>query len=268
MKRIRYIHWNPEEAIERGNRLKQIGYDVDAGPYSPAALRLLRQGPPDAVVIDLSRLPSQGRDIALQIRQFKPLRYVPIIFLEGDPEKIERIRKLLPDASYSDWDQISNTLLNAISNPPENFIVPGDNFAAYAGTPLVKKLGIKAFMTVTVIGAPPGFVETLAGLPDGVRFREQFEPTPDLILWFLKSRAELVGQIEQVRANTGKGGVWMIWPKKNSGISSDLTQAVVRQAGLAAGLVDYKVSAIDKTWTGLRFAVRKIQSTAGRPPEE
>lgn len=259
MKRIRLIHWNPEETIERSERLHQLGYEVDAGSYSPAALRLMRQDPPDAMVIDLSRLPSQGRDVALQIRQFKPLRLIPIIFLEGDPEKLERIRALLPDAHYSDWNQVGNTLLNAISNPPQDVIVPGDNFAAYAGTPLVKKLGIKAFMTVMVSGAPQGFIESLIGLPDGVRFQEQPSPACDLILWFLRTRAELVEQIDQVRANTGKGGVWMIWPKKSSGIPSDLTQAVVRQIGLAAGLVDYKVSAIDETWTGLRFTVRKTK---------
>lgn len=242
-----------------------LGYEVNFEPFAPAALRLMRQDPPDAVVIDLSRLPSQGRDIALQIRQYKTSRLIPIIFVDGDPDKLGRIRSLLPDAFYTSWSQLGDVLQQAVSRKIMNVIVPGDNFAAYAGTPLVKKLGIKAFTTVTLIGAPPGFKDSLTGLPDGVLFQEQFESPCDLILWFIKTHAELTEQIVQIRANTGKGGVWMIWPKKASGITSDLTQAVVRQVGLEVGLVDYKVSSIDETWTGLRFTVRKTRRNHRSP---
>ena len=63
--------------------------------------------------------------------------------------------------------------------------------------------------------------------------------------------------LPRVQPGIGKAGLWVVWPKKGSGVESDLTQVIVRKTGLAAGLVDYKVSAIDETWTGLRFAVRK-----------
>ncbi len=103
--RIRLIHWNAAEAQEKISRLQGAGYEVDFEPFTPDLLRQLVKDLPAAVVIDLSRLPSQGRDVAVRLRIQKPTRQVPILFVGGDPEKTERIRKLLPDAFYGSWDQ-------------------------------------------------------------------------------------------------------------------------------------------------------------------
>jgi hypothetical protein len=94
-------------------------------------------------------------------------------------------------------------------------------------------------------------------LPEGVRLVERYQAALDLILWFVRSRDELERAMDKWAARVGKGGLWIIWPKKSSGIQSDLTQAVVRRAGLDAGLVDYKIASMDETWSGLRFSVRK-----------
>ena len=104
---IRLIHWKGEEAEERAEKLRSTGYTVDATvPAGPESFRALTQDPPAAVVIDLSRTPSNGRDVALFLRKTKSTRHIPIVFVEGDTEKVERIRKLLPDAVYSTWRAI------------------------------------------------------------------------------------------------------------------------------------------------------------------
>ncbi|MDE2969369.1 MAG: DUF3052 family protein, partial [Chloroflexota bacterium] len=128
----------------------------------------------------------------------------------------------------------------------------------YSGTPLPKKLGVKPGMTVNLLGAPDGFERTLGPLPEGaVLDWDASAPTP-LAVWFVRSMAELeAGLARAMDAVEQRGGLWMAWPKRSSDIATDVTQQAVREAGLAAGLVDYKVAAIDATWSGLLFTRRK-----------
>jgi len=257
---VRLIHWNAAEAEERADELRSAGYDVVSDPLDQAGLRALRKDPPRAVVIDLSRLPSQGRDVALGIRKYKATRHVPLVFVEGDPEKVARIKELLPDAVYTTWNRIRSSLKRAISNPPQDPVVPDSVMAPYKGTPLPKKLGIKASSMVALVGAPDGFEETLGELPEGVVLRRQLRGQPDVTLWFTRSRKDLDQGIERMGAFAEGGGLWIVWPKKSSGVTTNVSQGVVREVGLAAGLVDYKVCSVDETWSGLRFTRRKLKS--------
>lgn len=254
---VRLIHWKAEEAKERAQRLEADGYSVNAAPFAGAFLSELRQDPPAAVVIDLSRLPSHGRDVAAAIRQSKSTRHIPIVFVDGEPAKVERIKELLPDAVYTSWSSIRAALRRAISRPPAKPVRTESTLAGYSGTPLAKKLGIKADYSVALIGAPEDFRTTLGQLPEGVEFRQQARGRCDLIVWFCKSRAELEKRVSRLGQRAGPGGLWIAWPKQASGVSTDLTQSAVRAAGLAVGLVDYKIAAIDEVWSGLRFTQRK-----------
>ena len=128
--------------------------------------------------------------------------------------------------------------------------------AGYSGTPLVSKLGIKPGTTVAVIGAPAEFRRTLTGLPDHVRLTTRAGGTADLVICFVRSRQELETRIGPMRAMM-PSGLWFAWPKKASGVPTDLSEDVIRATGLAHGLVDYKVCAIDAVWSGLKFARRK-----------
>jgi len=94
-------------------------------------------------------------------------------------------------------------------------------------------------------------------LPEEARLKKGFAGEASLTLWFLRSRAALESGIEEVAEHLGGGSVWMIWPKKSSGVATDVTEAVLREAGLARGLVDYKVCAVDPTWSGLCFTRRR-----------
>lgn len=128
--------------------------------------------------------------------------------------------------------------------------------AGYSGTPLVKKLGITADSRLLLLGAPTGFEALLGALPPGVRVSTRPGKTADLIVCFVASTRELERRLPQVLRVLGQG-VWFAWPKKASGVVTDLTESVVRDRCLSLGLVDYKVCAIDATWSGLKFARRK-----------
>lgn len=255
MNHVRLIHWNTAEAQPRLELLRAAGYEADHEEQPPPEmLRELRNHPPAAVIIDLTRLPSYGRDVALALRRYQSTRHVPLVFVEGEAEKLERLRKILPDAVYTTWSRIRSALKQAIAHPPRDPVQSHSVMDAYLGTPLPKKLGIKPGSVVVLVGAPDGFRTTLGPLPDAVEFREKPGPGAALTLWFLRSRRELERSISRIARCDGP--VWMIWPKKASGAETDLTQQDVREIGLAAGLVDYKVCAVDATWSGLLFKRR------------
>ncbi len=102
---IRLVHWNEEEAPERAARLERLGHEVEATvPGTSIGIRELSANPPVALVIDLSRLPSHGREVARAVRQSKALRAVPILFLDGKPEKVAQAEDEFPDASFATWE--------------------------------------------------------------------------------------------------------------------------------------------------------------------
>ena len=251
------IHWNSAEAEERARKLRGAGYDVAHDVPKATFLRELRADPPSAVIVDLSRLPSQGRDVALAIRHAKALRHVPLVFVGGQPDKLAAIKKHLPDAVYTNWRSIRGSLEKAIANPIRDPVVPDSGLAGYSGTPLPKKLGIKADSVVVILGAPPDFEKTLGKLPSGVTLRKRAGGKRDLTIWFVKSGTRLRKRVGRLAEEVRDGGLWIAWPKKASGVQTDLSGNVVRKVGLESGLVDYKICAIDDTWSGLKFARRK-----------
>lgn len=131
--------------------------------------------------------------------------------------------------------------------------------AGYSGTPLVRKLGIKPDARLGLIGAPEGFDDTLGELPPGVRVRRRLGGGPfDVIVAFHSRRADLERRLPALAgALDPAGGLWLAWPKRASGVATDLTDDVVRGLGLGAGLVDNKVCAIDHVWSGLRLVYRR-----------
>jgi hypothetical protein len=222
-----------------------------------ALLRELKEDPPRALIIDLTRSPAHGRDLAVALRIHKATRHVPLVFAGGVPEKVDRVRQILPDAEFADWGDLASALDRVLSAPVVDPVVPESALAGYSGTPLPKKLGIKESATVLLAGGPDDFHLTLGTLPDGVRLVRRFGSRVDLILWFVRSRKELRSGIGKWVPRVGAGGIWILWPKKGSELEADLAQNLVRATGLEAGLVDYKIAAVDQTWSGLKFAVRK-----------
>ncbi|HUQ62377.1 MAG TPA: DUF3052 domain-containing protein [Acidimicrobiales bacterium] len=137
--------------------------------------------------------------------------------------------------------------------------------AGYSGTPLSKKLGIKNGSTVVLVGAPDGFELELAPLPEEVTVRRRLSgQNLDVIVLFVSARAELERRFPgAAKSLQPAGGLWVAWPKRASGVPIDLTENVVREVGLATGLVDNKVCAISDVWSGLRFVIRLIDRRRG-----
>jgi len=130
--------------------------------------------------------------------------------------------------------------------------------AGYSGTPLPKKLGVKAAARVLALGAPATFAETLGELPEGARVSLRGAGPFDVAIAFAVRTSELRERFAKAAAALDAGGrLWIAWPKKSSGVASELTEDRVREHGLGLGWVDYKVCAIDATWSGLCFALRK-----------
>lgn len=134
---------------------------------------------------------------------------------------------------------------------------PAAGGAGYSGTPLPKKLGIKPGTAALLVDAPDGFERTIGALPDGATLRRAGRGGADLVIWFVRSAKDLAGDMRRMAARVEGGGMWIAWPKLGSPLASDLRENAVRDAALAEGLVDYKVCAIDATWSGLKFARRK-----------
>jgi CheY-like chemotaxis protein len=260
VKLLKLIHWSEEEAKERAKVLRAGGYEVDCRqPKGLSFLRDLREVPPAAIVIDLSRLPMQGRDIALAIRHQKATRNIPIVFVAGSPEKVDRVMKSLPDAVFTSWSKVAAVLKKAIANPPAEPVVPPSVLAGYSGTPLPKKLGIKPNSVVGLVNAPKGFERALAPLPEGARPKRSSRISGDVALWFVRSKGELAEEVGRRAKGIGGGKLWIVWPKRSSVLATDLGQQEVRAAGLGAGLVDFKICSLDETWSGLLFTRRKLR---------
>ncbi len=258
MARVLLVHWKAEEAEERAKLLRRAGHRVEC--YSSEdgqGLRELRADPPEAVVIDLSRLPSHGREVATFLRQQKATRHVPLVFAAGEKEKTAKIRALLPDATYTDWRRFRAALRSALKTPLAKPVVPGA-MAGYSGTPLPKKLGIREGTRVALLSAPKAFATTLGTLPEGVRLARSERGAADVVLLFARTRAELAKGFPGAVNTVAEGGkLWMVWPKKTSSLAGDLAEAEVRAHGLGKGWVDFKICAVDETWSGLCFARRK-----------
>jgi hypothetical protein len=128
--------------------------------------------------------------------------------------------------------------------------------AGYSGTPLPKKLGIKEGSRIALVNAPKDFQSELGELPDNVLF---IKPTKSLniILLFVLTERALTRDFAKLAAKlVSNGMIWIAWPKKTSGVATDLSEPRVREIGLDAGLVDVKICAIDDTWSGLKFVYR------------
>jgi hypothetical protein len=130
--------------------------------------------------------------------------------------------------------------------------------AGYSGTPLARKLGITAGVRVFTVGAPAAYREWLAPLPPGVTFARRVDATTNVAHVFASGRAELRAALADFRRQMAPdAAVWVSWPKKSSGIASEVTEDTVRELALPLGFVDIKVCAVSEVWSGLKLVVRK-----------
>jgi len=258
MRKVRLISWNETEAAERTSILKAAKIPTDASPFSHGKL-ITKLRAHLAVLIDLDRLPSHGHAIAVLMRSSKSARHVPIVFAGGAQEKLDKIRCEFPDAYYTQWPNVVSTLKKALSAPPTVPVRAMSHMERYGDSHLLKKLGFKPNTKTALLNAPEGFEEQLGELPDGAVLMTKMTAQTKMTLWFVRSRQELEGELDYLSARLPQGtSLWIIYPKQTSRYKVDFNQRDVRTLALAAGLVDYKICAVDSDWSGLKFARKKF----------
>lgn len=129
--------------------------------------------------------------------------------------------------------------------------------AGYSGTPLVKKLGIKENATIKLVNEPAHYLKLIGKIPAGVRFIQNDRDPADFIHIFATQASALKKALPSLKKQLKKDGMmWVSWPKKSAKVSTDVDESVVHSLGLATGLVDVKVCAVDETWSGFKFVYR------------
>jgi hypothetical protein len=258
MPRVRIVHWKAPEAPPLIEACRACGFEVEYDNVRFGELaKLIRERPPDALVIDLSCLPSHGRDTAIAFRQTKYARHIPLVFVDGEPAKVEAIRKQLPDAMFTTSvgrKQLCSRIQSACAKPVADPVIPPGAMASYGSRTVAQKLGIREGATVAVIDAPRDYAAVLGELPADVELVEDPDSACALTLWFVRDPRVYQAGLRRMRAIADRSKLWIVWRK---GSANGLTQFVVREAANEAGLVDYKICAVNEQWSAMAFARRK-----------
>jgi CheY-like chemotaxis protein len=246
--RVLVIHRDAAEAVERAARLRAGGFEAE--PYtSPGSkgFRGIRANPPDAILIDLTQLPSYGKYMGALLREQKSLRAIPLVFIEGDPEKAAQVRAILPDAVYTPWAKAGAAIHRAMKRAPAEPMAP-----IPPHRPLLSKLGIGEASGVALLHAPKDFRLAEGG------WRRAQPDRADIVMAFYQSAAGLGRELPLLAGMMRKGlRLWVVWPKKAGAAAGDLTMLRIREMAQAYGLTDYKVCAVDDKWSGMALGQRR-----------
>ena len=256
MPAIRVIHWKAAEAEPLLEACRRTGFQVDyIEGRGPSVAQTLRAIPFDVLVIDLSRLPAHGREVAIWIRNTKATRAIPILFVGGDPAKVSAIREQLPDADYCEIKQVAAALKRALRRRPGSAepVIPLSIMDRVGVKPAAQKLGIASGSSVRVVDPPRDFPALLGEIPDGVEFVEDEEAAP-VTLWFVHDLNSFLSSLRGMRAAVSRTKLWLIWRK---GVGQEITQNTVRETAREVGLVDYKICSVNDRWSGMLFARKK-----------
>ncbi|HYK34956.1 hypothetical protein [Alloacidobacterium sp.] len=258
---VRLICWNDELAQKRATEIAKLGYKVESLSLhgSSAFISHIRNLNPAIVVIDLDRLPSHGREVAIVLRGSKTTRHIPIVFAGGVEEKVTRLRMELPDAVFTLWEKLAGALQKALASAPIEPVQPTPHMQRWHNSPLTRKLGISANMKVALIGGAEDAMEEIIGeLPEGASLSARMVPGTQLVLYVAHSLRELDAAVDHAEAHLPEGAsFWIIHPKTSAKLHTDFNQNDARNLALGRGFVDYKVCAVDAQWSGLKFARRR-----------
>jgi hypothetical protein len=261
--RVRVIHWKDEEAAPLVEACRAGGFTVDYDPVNlTSQFRHIKQTMPDVVVIDLSRRASHGREVGRAMRRLKYSRHIPIVYVGGEPEKVEAIRSLLPDVTFATLQRVAAAIKTAVKKRNASPVVPPDFMAQYSGRTTAQKLGIKEKMPVGVYQPPRDYVTVLGEMPADAELIEDPEEAQPITLWFVRDPREYREALSAMRRLAARSKLWVIWHKASA--EGKMTDKIVREWANEVGLVDYKICAVDKRWSGMLFAVKKtaVKKTA------
>jgi hypothetical protein len=257
--RVRLVHWKATEAEPLVESLTAAGHEVDlTSTTGSGILKQLRATPPDAVVIDLTRQPSHGREIGVAIRNGKTIKHLPILYVDGDRERVEAIRRMLPDATYTTRSRLAAVLKRA--KPLENPVRPLPMMERFGNRTAAQKLGIvpsggKA-PRVAVIDPPADYERVIGPLPEGAVLEENPREILPVTLWFTHGPGSFHARLPRMRALAAHSRLWILWRKNRL---DELDGGLIRRGAIDVGLVDYKICSVDAAWSGMVFAVKRAR---------
>ncbi len=255
-KDVRLFHVKAEEAEALVTLMTDAGYNVHyPGEREPSPYAKIKALDPAAVVIDLSRNPTHARYVGTEIRRHKGLRHIPIVFVDGDQERVRMAKAMLPDAVFTKRDRLKEAL--DLLEPVVDPVVPAGTILSNRSP--AEKLGIKAGARVALIRPPIDYSRVIGPLPEGASLEEDPREVLPLTLWFVSDSDEFLESLKAIRKLAAKSRVWIVYPKQTAKRKKDagLTQNLIREGARSVGLIDYKICSVDDTWTGFALAVKK-----------
>jgi hypothetical protein len=254
VKSVFLIHWHQNEAEELASLISNASLQVTGrNPEPGRSLREVKAAAPHGILISLDRMPAHGREVAAVLLRSPATRNLPLLFVGGLPEKRAMVKANLPHVPHADWNVAADQMKQLLSKPHVAAPPPAQYMERFAERTVAQKLGVKETMKVGLVNEPEAWQDYL---PAAVLSEER--RGLDLLIWFVTRRTELEGRIDQYSLRANEGRLWIIYPKGASKIPRDVDQALIRQTALSSGLVDYKIAAIDKDWTGLLFRNKKL----------
>jgi hypothetical protein len=265
MRVVKLLSWHAQIAAKAAS-LRGNGITIDAVPLvrTSAVIGELARLNPAVLVLDLDRLPSNSREIALMLRASKSARHIPILLAgsepseDGPPDKYARLKSELPDVPYAAWLEARSEVAKLLGQPrSEPYTVPPPRVYK---TSLSQKLGVLPSKTqsatkarqIALLGAPEGFVELLGDLPETVKFSSKLSASANLAICFIRSLDDdFSGTLDLLTFRLPQAAsVWIAYPKRNSGSHRDFNENDLRQSALAAGFVTTR--SVQSTRTGQR----------------
>jgi CheY-like chemotaxis protein len=252
------VCWDQSKAGEHATGLEKAGYRITLVTSSVTGwISYVRDLAVDAVVLDLDRLPSHGREVGIHLRTSKSTRHLPLVFLGGDPAKAERVRIDLPDATFSVWHDAAQAIARAIDSPVAKPVRPTPMMERSNRSDLAKRLDIKPGLPVYLWGDADFLYEALGDASASLTITRNAKRQACLCLAATRVAAEVEAVFEASAGYAAGSSIWIIHPKQSGRYATDFNQNDVRATGLAHGWVDYKVCAVDNDWSGLKFSRRK-----------
>jgi len=257
--RVRLIHWNATEAEPLIALLKRAGHTVDYdAKFTSAMFKEIRTSPPDAMVIDLTRMPSHGRYVAFSMRQSPKTRQVPVVLVDGDPDKVAITKRQVPDMFFTTRAKLLTAIKAAQKQRLANPIAPGRLFSYHPRT-AAQKMGIGKGARIGVIDGPRDYERVIGEVEEGVEFVEGAQAGCTVLVWFLHDPDAYLEMLPRMRAHLSKMRLWALWRKGGTTKEGAVTPLLIREAAKEFGMIDYKVCSVDKTWSGIALTIKKAR---------
>lgn len=248
------LHWKEAELAGLSSQLSGSGFEVEAYvPVPGEGLKgLVARNRPDLLLVCLDRLPSHGHAVADHFRKRKDARMIPIVFVGGAPDKVEKIRAAMPGCWFTGWGTAVETMQQAISGSAP----PAPKVKSQQPPPrgLYEKLGLKADSEVAVLGAPADLYRLVPDLPFEVFEVDQPGPRTDVTLWFLRSMDEADDGFSWIAARMSRPRIWTFYRR---GSKSGMNWGLISERAAAVGLAQYKILRFDDEWTGVAFGIAR-----------